>query len=177
MRKNLTLIAATAAVLAVAAAACSNASAPQDGPAITGVLTSASGSDAPLIVANNSFGNDFAMSVTLGSSNLAVSNQSWQCYGPDIANGINQFDIVGTDNSTFLLHAALLPQVWSTGAHPIDGVNVSLDVSLTDRFGISTSGTLTLLRADKTGDQPGNFCAFSLANIQLYGHRKQGSPP
>ena len=176
MRKPQTLLAVPVA-LVLAAAACNGAGTPKDGPAITGVLTSASGSDAPLIVANNSFGNDFTMNVTLGSSNVAVSNQQWQCFGPDIPNGINQFDIVGTDNTTFLLHAALLPQVWTTGAHPIDGTNISLDVSLTDRYGIATAGTLTLIRADKTGDQAGNFCAFSMANVQLFGHRKQGSPP
>src|SRR4051812_21535567 len=109
MRRTLVLLAAPVAV-AVGLSACSGGSTPQDGPAVAGILTSASGNDAPLIVANNSFGNDFGMTVTIGSSNVAVTNQSWQCFGPDLAQNINQFDIVGTDNSTFLLHAALLPQ-------------------------------------------------------------------
>lgn len=155
--------------LAVAIAACTPKD-PKPGVPITGVLFQANGNVAPLTI-NDGVGTGFSMDATLDSADVIVTNQSWKCYTPAPPNYPN-YDIEGSDRQTYGLFISISPVVWTTGAHPIDSVNVSLFLSTPDRYGAATNGTVTLLKTGTAPDTAGSECSFVVsANVPLFGER------
>ena len=110
------------------------------------------------------------MSAVLDSANIAGSG-TWRCYAPDPAAGFPNYDLEGTDDTTFGLFISVDPSVWGKGTHLIDGVKIQLVVAAPDRFGSTTNGTLVLTTAGTAIDTAGSTCAFyTTGAIFLTGH-------
>src|SRR5207248_27645 len=77
MRTRLLLTALTA--LAALLAACNRSG---SRTAITGTLTLAGGSGAPLTASGASVGTNFAIEATLGDAPVAASAMTWRCFAP-----------------------------------------------------------------------------------------------
>ncbi len=170
MRRAL-LIATSAVSLASLVAAC-NGSDPPDPTPIVGFITSASGANAPLVSDGDDpedFGTGFSIDAVLGSSDVILTNQSWKCFAP--TPDFPTFDFEATDRATYGLFVQMSPIVWSTGAIAIDGVNVKVVLSLADRFGVATNGTLVLTTTGSMSDTAGENCSFRLENVPLFGER------
>jgi hypothetical protein len=160
------LLLALAATLALVA--CQGA-AKKSGIPITGTLTEGSGSSAPLTISAG-LGVVFVLNATLGSSNVVSTSPQWICYAPDPPTYPN-YDIEGTDGANYGLFISVAPLYWTTGAHPIDGVNVKLLVAAADRFGVATNGTLVLTTVGTIADSAGNNCGFKAIGVPLTGDR------
>lgn len=156
----------------VAAAALTAACAPEEdeGIPITGTLNSAVGPAAPLTLdVGTVVGSGFSLDAVLDGVPVTGSG-SWSCYAPLLPDYPN-YDIEATDSSTFGLFISVKPEVWSTGAHPIDDAAVRLLVAAPDRFGVAMSGTIFLSKAGTIPDTAGNDCGFSASGLVLEGEK------
>lgn len=165
------LIAASAVSIASLVAAC-NGNDPPDPTPIVGFITSASGGNAPLVSDGDDpedFGTGFSIDAVLGSADVILTNQPWKCFAPTA--DFPTFDFEATDRATYGLFVQMSPIVWSTGAIAIDGENVKVVLSLADRFGVATNGTLVLTTTGNMADTAGQNCSFRLENVSLFGEK------
>ena len=159
--------------LAVVLAACGPEE--KSGVPISGVLISASGTYAPLEAtppANDEDppGTGFDMSATLDGDAVTSSNAAWGCYSP--FEEYPNFDLEATDRSTWGFFLSIDPALWGTGTIAIDGQSVSLLVAASDRYGLATSGSVTITEAGEIPNTAGEGCSFTMsANIPLEGER------
>lgn len=170
MRRPL-LIAVASVSIATLVAAC-NTEPPPDPIPIQGFITSAFGGTAPLVTDGDDpedFGTGFSIDAVLGSSDVILTNQAWKCFGP--TPDFPTFDFEATDRATYGLFVQISPILWSTGAIPIDGENVKVVLSLADRFGVATNGTLVLTTTGSMADAEGESCSFRLENVPLFGEK------
>lgn len=170
--RRLFLFASLSAAVGVAIAACSSPKNPVGVP-VSGYLNAASGDTAPLTI-GNAAGSGFNLDAVIGSANVLATGV-WQCFAPDPPQYLN-FDLQGTDKTTYGLFISINPAIWNTGSIAIDNTNVALLVSTPDRYGLATSGVITLYKAPHNADTQGNDCSFSVQNVSLYGLRYGNSP-
>lgn len=173
LRSALSVIAVPAA--AVVLAACQGEAPPENVP-IRGYLDTMVGDIAPLttdIDAGDQLGSGFSVLATLGTTGdfqLDVTNAPWKCFSPAPPSFPN-FDIEATDSQSYGVFISVSPAVWAVGSHPIDGTDIQVVLSMTDRFAVVTSGTLVLQSAGTMADTSGHNCAFTLQDVPLAGER------
>lgn len=140
----------------------SGANAEYTGP-ISGELVLAEGASAPLGT-NGIDGSGFTLDATLGNADLtAPAGATWQCFAPQPPL-YPDYNILAQDGSTWLFALVVTSSHWHSGTVLVDNSNVLLQISLPDRFGIGTNGTLTLTT--------GSSCGFKVEGVTLNGEQE-----
>lgn len=141
----------------IAVAACQG-NGTNPGTPVSGTLTESHGTSGPLTLDPSNVGGSFSVHAVLGSASIAGTG-AFGCFAPDPPTYPN-YDIQGTDSTTYGLFISIIPSAWTVGSHAIDGTNVQLVVVSPDRYGAATGGRLVLTTADLAVDTPGNVCSF-----------------
>ncbi len=165
-RRRAGLALAVVAAAAVTLAGCDPEEVEPNVP-ITGSLTNASGSGAPL-GDGTEVGSDFDFAAELDGEPVVPLTGTWRCYWPEPPAHPN-FDLVGTNYDTYGLFISIAVAKWGTGTLTIDNDEVQLAVIAADRFGVATAGTLTILSAPDP--EVGGACAFEVGSLSLVGER------
>ncbi len=134
---------------------------------ISGTLDVASGSGAAALATNGGIGSDFALRATLDDVAVTASNGQWRCFAPDPPQH-PRYEIQASDGTSYLFSIVVTTSMWHAGTIAIDDSNVALQLSLVDRFGVGSGGTLTLTTS-------GGLCGFRVENSELHGLKEKAA--
>jgi hypothetical protein len=162
VRAKTLLLAAGIAGLDLLGACHRGSTAEYSGP-ITGTLSLAEGSGA-VLGTNGTPAVGFAMTATLGGAVIvAPANATWQCLAPQPPLHPD-YNILAESASNYVFALVITTSHWHSGTVAVDNSNVVLQLSLPDRFGIGTNGSLTLTT--------GASCSFKAEGVKLAGDQE-----